>query len=242
MEPIEQGLRGGKRAREEGSRRGQSQSNSEDDEESDDEDFAPQHSARAQTPEREGLAQRHRLGETSHGSGESLLKQEEPKPQEPSHSYAERRLRPKTILATGTSTRTSLAPSARLSPIASHNTMPLDIPGARLASAASHGTLPVDIPGAHVPQVGPQRALPMDAPRARNMSWLLPAATALCPSTCVTSSNPGITWATMPAGVVPASAGLWATHLLPPHQQHHQPQATSQGMYGTPVLRLACMI
>jgi len=271
LEPIEQrraGRRGSKRAREKGSRRGQPWSNLEDDEESQEEDYAPQNSARPETPERKDLCQWHclptasslsKLVESSRISGESLLEQQEdPQPQKLAHCCAGRRLRPKTTVATATSTGTlwaraptagvwpmdiPMAVSGRLPPFASHSVLPVDIPGARLESVASHGALPVDIPVAHVPQVSSHTALPLDAPRAHGISRLLPVATAHCPLASFTAaSNPCVTLATAPAGVVPASAEGWARHLPPPQQQHHQAHATSQGMYATPVLSLSCMI
>jgi len=255
MQPIEQGRAGasgdrraGKHAQEERSCKGHTQSNFDDNDESEDDEFAPQHSARAQTPEREELwqwhwlpatASPHRLVESSHTNEESLLEQKEPEPRESACRCADRCLRPRTILATGTSTETPVVrvstagvkPTdipmgryAQLSPAPSHSAFPNDVPQACLASVVSHGSLPADIPGAW------------------NMNRLSPAASALRNSTSfVAANNPGVTWAAMPTGSVPASAGGWAMHSPPP-KQHHQPQATSQGLYATPVLRLACMI
>jgi len=284
MEPIDQGHaahRGSKRAREKGSHRGQPQSNFEDDEESQEDDhalqhsarpktwpeFTPQHSTRAGTPEREEPWQWQWLpaassfsGQvgSSRMSGESLLEHEKPKPQEPTHCCAGRRLRPRAILASDTSTgpllacvptadvlqmETSRAKSAQLPPADSPSALPFDIPGARLASAALYGLSSVDIPGAHVSQVPSHNAVPSEAPGACGISWLLPAATARCPpASFVEAGKPGATLAAVPAGVAPASAEGWVRHLPPPQLQHHQPYATSHGMYATPILRLACMI
>jgi hypothetical protein len=267
MEPIEQGRagrRGSKCAQEKVSLQAQAESNSEDTE-SQEEDYSRQYSARAETPEREELCRWRWLPPTSslsrpvgsHVSRESLIKQQ-PQQQKPASSCASGRMRPKTILGTATSTGTlparaptagvlpmdiPMALSARLPPVASHSALPMDVSGARLASVTSHGTLPVDIPGTHVPQISSHTALRSDTPRARGIRWLLPAAMAACPSASfVAASNPGVTFGTMPAGVVSASAEGWARHVPPPQQQLHQPHTTSHGIYATRVFGLACMI